>query len=69
MGREEGAEGFGVVEAPRGTLFHHYTTDERGILTGCDMVVATANNSAAMCMSIERAAKALIKKGRSTRVS
>ncbi len=57
-------EGIGVVEAPRGTLYHHYKTDERGILTEVNLIVATVNNSAAVCMSIEKAAKGLIKGGK-----
>jgi F420-non-reducing hydrogenase large subunit len=56
-------EGMGVVEAPRGTLIHHYQTDERGVLTKVNLIVATQNNSAAINMSVEKAAKALIKKG------
>jgi len=56
-------EGIGVTEAPRGTLFHHYKTDEKGILTEVNLIVATQNNSAPMCMSIEKAAKSLIHKG------
>jgi len=56
-------EGIGVVEAPRGTLFHHYETDERGILTRVNLIVATQNNSASICMDIEKAAKSLIHKG------
>ena len=56
-------EGIGVVEAPRGTLFHHYQTDERGILTKVNLIVATQNNSAAINMDIEKAAKSLIHKG------
>jgi F420-non-reducing hydrogenase large subunit len=56
-------EGIGVVEAPRGTLFHHYQTDDNGILTKVNLIVATQNNSAAINMSVEKAAKALIKNG------
>ncbi|MBA7685276.1 NAD-reducing hydrogenase HoxS subunit beta [subsurface metagenome] len=56
-------EGIGVVEAPRGTLIHHYQTDDKGILTKVNLIVATQNNSAAINMSIEKAAKSLIKKG------
>jgi len=56
-------EGIGVVEAPRGTLFHHYKTDERGILTEVNLIVATGNNAAPIWMSIEKAAKSLIHKG------
>jgi len=55
-------EGMGVVEAPRGTLIHHYQTDERGIITKANLIVATQNNSAAINMSVEKAAKSLIKK-------
>ena len=55
-------EGMGVVEAPRGTLFHHYKTDERGIITEANLIVATQNNSARIAMSVEKAAKAVIKK-------
>ena len=57
-------EGVGVVEAPRGTLIHHYQTDDRGIITKANLIVATQNNSAAINMSIEKAAKSLIKKGK-----
>ncbi len=58
-------EGVGVVEAPRGTLFHHYQTDERGIVKKVNLIVATGNNHAAMCMSIKKAAQGLIKAGQS----
>jgi len=56
-------EGVGVVEAPRGTLYHHYKTDEKGRITQVNLIVATVNNAAAICMSIEKAAKKLIKGG------
>ena len=57
-------EGIGVVEAPRGTLVHHYQSDERGVLTGVNLLVATLFNSAPICMSVEKAAKKLIKGGK-----
>jgi F420-non-reducing hydrogenase large subunit len=57
---ETPTEGIGVVEAPRGTLFHHYRTDERGIITGANLIVATQNNAARISMSVEKAAKTLI---------
>jgi len=56
-------EGVGVVEAPRGTLFHHYQTDERGMVTKANILVATGNNYAAMCMSVKKAAQGVIKAG------
>ena len=57
------SEGIGVIEAPRGTLIHHYKTDKKGIIEKANLIVATQNNAASMCMSIEKAAKSLIKKG------
>lgn len=57
-------EGVGVCEAPRGTLFHHYKTDERGIVQKINLLVATQNNAAAICMSIEKASRGLIKGGK-----
>jgi F420-non-reducing hydrogenase large subunit len=61
---ETPTDGVGCVEAPRGTLTHHYTTDERGILTAVNLVVGTTNNNAPICMSVKKAAQALIGKGR-----
>ena len=59
-------DGIGVVEAPRGTLFHHYETDERGLITKANLIVATGNNAARIAMSVEKAAKGLIKGGNVT---
>jgi F420-non-reducing hydrogenase large subunit len=57
-------EGVGCVEAPRGTLTHHYQTDARGILTKVNLVVGTTNNNAPISMSVKKAAQKLIGKGR-----
>jgi F420-non-reducing hydrogenase large subunit len=57
-------EGVGCVEAPRGTLTHHYATDERGILTKVNLIVGTTNNNAPICMSVKKAAQGLIQKGK-----
>ena len=57
-------EGVGIVEAPRGTLIHHYFTDERGVIKKANLIVATLNNAAAVNMSIKKAAMALIKPGK-----
>jgi F420-non-reducing hydrogenase large subunit len=56
--------GVGCVEAPRGTLTHHYFADERGVLTKVNLVVGTTNNHAPISMSIKRAAQKLIGPGR-----
>jgi F420-non-reducing hydrogenase large subunit len=53
-------EGVGVVEAPRGTLIHHFATDENGIVRKANLIVATQNNAARIAMSVEKAAKSLI---------
>ena len=42
LGGEISGEGIGVIEAPRGTLFHHYKTDEKGLLTDTNLGVARA---------------------------
>jgi F420-non-reducing hydrogenase large subunit len=55
--------GIGVVEAPRGTLIHHYETDERGLITKANLIVATQNNAARIAMSVDKAAKGVIQKG------
>jgi F420-non-reducing hydrogenase large subunit len=60
---ETPTEGVGIVEAPRGTLTHHYWTDERGILTRVNLVVGTTNNYAPISMSTQKAAERLIRKG------
>jgi F420-non-reducing hydrogenase large subunit len=57
-------EGVGIVEAPRGTLTHHYITDERGVVKKANLIVATVNNAAPINMSIKKAAMELIKPGK-----
>ena len=57
-------EGVGCVEAPRGTLIHHYKTDENGFVTFANLIVGTTHNNGAMNLSVKQAAKALIKDGK-----
>ena len=56
-------EGIGIVEAQRGTLTHHYWTDEKGMVEKVNIIVGTTNNNAPICMSLKKAAQGLIKKG------
>jgi len=56
-------EGFGVVEAPRGTLIHNYRSDGEGILTEVNLIVATNHNAAPIAMSVEKAARGMIHRG------
>jgi len=56
--------GIGVDEAPRGTLIHHYETDARGVVKKANLLVATQHNSARMALSVDKAARSLIKGGK-----
>ncbi len=49
-------KGVGVIEAPRGTLFHHYEIDGDGLITKANLIVSTTNNNRAMNRSIRRVA-------------
>jgi F420-non-reducing hydrogenase large subunit len=60
----EPGEGIGVVEAARGTLFHHYKLNEEGLVDKVNLIVATTNNYSDICISIRDAAKGLIKNGK-----
>lgn len=55
--------GVGIVEAPRGTLIHDYTTDENGCIASANLIVGTTHNIAPMNMSVKQAATSLIKDG------
>lgn len=57
------SEGVGGVEAPRGTLTHHYWTDEKGILTKVNLIVGTTNNYAPISIAIKNSARSLIHNG------
>lgn len=56
-------EGVGIVEAPRGTLTHHYATDEDGLVSKANIVVATIQNNPSMEMGIQKVARDYIKPG------
>ncbi|NWG06750.1 MAG: Ni/Fe hydrogenase subunit alpha [Chloroflexi bacterium] len=53
-------EGIGILEAPRGTLIHHYKADETGKLTSVNLIVATGHNNWAMSESVDSVAKTYI---------
>jgi F420-non-reducing hydrogenase large subunit len=55
--------GVGCVEAPRGTLIHDYTTDVNGLISHANLIVGTTHNLGPMNMSVNQAARALIKDG------
>ncbi len=67
-------EGVGMIEAPRGTLIHHYKVDEKGAIRWANLIVATGHNNLAMNASIKQVAKhyvdgAHMKEGMLNRVS
>ena len=59
-------EGAGQIEAPRGTLNHHYKVDENGLITWANLVVATGHNNNAMNKGVLQAAKCYVKDGKFT---
>ena len=54
---EMAREGIGVIEAPRGTLFHHYRMNEDGLIEKANLIVSTTNNNQAMNESIRQVAE------------
>ncbi len=50
-------EGVGVVEAPRGTLIHHYEVDGKGAIERANLIVATGHNNYAMNRGVEQVAR------------
>jgi NAD-reducing hydrogenase large subunit len=54
-------EGVGVIEAPRGTLIHHYWAKENGQLERINLIVSTGHNNWAMSTAVDAVAKTYIK--------
>jgi NAD-reducing hydrogenase large subunit len=57
-------EGVGVIEAPRGTLFHHYWVDKNGRIEKVNLIVATGHNNLAMNKAVRAVAKKYVKSQR-----
>ena len=53
-------EGVGMIEAPRGTLIHHYKVDEEGAITWANLIVATGHNNLAMGRSVQQVSEHFI---------
>jgi F420-non-reducing hydrogenase large subunit len=58
------SQGVGIVEAPRGTLIHHYAAGADGLLTAVNLVVASQHNAAPIQISVRKAARGLIRGGK-----
>jgi NAD-reducing hydrogenase large subunit len=54
-------EGVGVIEAPRGTLFHHYWANDNGQLERVNLIVSTGHNNWAMSTAVDSVAKTYVK--------
>jgi NAD-reducing hydrogenase large subunit len=52
-----GNEGVGVIEAPRGTLIHHYRVDENDLVSMCNLIVSTTHNNQAMNQAVRQVAQ------------
>lgn len=59
----QAGEGVGIVEAPRGTLIHHYKCGSRGEVTHANFIVPTTHNNAALQEAVTAAAKQVINNG------
>ena len=57
---QERCEGIGVIEAPRGTLFHHYRINDDGLVIKANLIVSTTNNNQAMNESVRQVAAAYL---------
>jgi NAD-reducing hydrogenase large subunit len=64
--RQINEQGIGVIEAPRGTLFHHYWVDSSGRILKANLIVATGNNNLAMNRAVSEVAHEFIKDGNVT---
>jgi len=62
LGKVSG-EGVGIIEAPRGTLIHHFITDENAIVKDVNMIVPTTFNNGSINIAVKKAAKFFIKNG------
>ncbi len=58
------AEGVGIIEAPRGTLFHHYRVSPEDQIVMANLIVSTTNNNEAMNRAVNHVAKALMTKAK-----
>jgi NAD-reducing hydrogenase large subunit len=53
---ERRSEGIACIEAPRGTLLHHYTVDRNDQITSANLIVSTTNNNEAMNRAVKQVA-------------
>jgi NAD-reducing hydrogenase large subunit len=54
---ERRSEGVGIIEAPRGTLIHHYQVDDDDLVSLCNLIVSTTHNNQAMNTAVRAVAR------------
>jgi NAD-reducing hydrogenase large subunit len=54
------SKGIGIIEAPRGTLTHHYEVDDKGMIIKCNLIVSTTHNNDAMNTAVKWVANNVI---------
>jgi NAD-reducing hydrogenase large subunit len=54
------SEGVGLIEAPRGTLFHHYKIDKNDLISMCNLIVSTTHNNEPMNRAVQHVAEEMI---------
>jgi len=54
---EQGREGVGIIEAPRGTLIHHYRVGDDDLVSYCNLIVSTTHNNQAMNEAVRQVAR------------
>ena len=54
---ERQERGVGIIEAPRGTLIHHYRVNEDDVVTRCNLIVSTTHNNQSMNEAIRQVAR------------
>jgi NAD-reducing hydrogenase large subunit len=59
--RPNNPEGVGIMEAPRGTLIHHYKVNEEGLITHANLIIATGHNNLAMNRGVLQAAQHFVR--------
>jgi NAD-reducing hydrogenase large subunit len=54
-------DGMGIIEAPRGTLIHHYKVDEDGAILWANLIVATGHNNVAISKSVRQVSEHFVR--------
>ncbi len=58
--RDHHGEGIGFIEAPRGTLIHHYQVAESGEIKKCNLIVSTTHNNESLNRAVAEVARKVL---------